>query len=123
MGTTSFGKGSVQTIIPVQRESAMRLTTARYYTPSGNSIQATGISPDIMVKQAKIEELEPFSDRKESDLKGHLENPTEGNKNLDEIKEKQSTAEQVDEKKKIDYQLNRALDLLEGIALYKNKDV
>ena len=79
MGTTSFGKGSVQTIIPVQRDSAMRLTTARYYTPSGNSIQAKGIVPDIIVKQAKIEELEPFSNRKESDLKGHLENPTEGN--------------------------------------------
>ena len=122
MGTSSFGKGSVQTIIPVQRESAMRLTTARYYTPSGNSIQATGISPDIIVKQAKIEELEPFSDRKESDLKGHLKNPTEGNKNLDEIKEKQNISKQSDEKKKIDYQLNRALDLLEGISLYKSKD-
>ena len=86
MGTTSFGKGSVQTIIPIQRDSAMRLTTAKYYTPSGNSIQAKGIVPDIIVKQAKIEELEPFSNRKESDLKGHLENPTEGNANLEKIK-------------------------------------
>ena len=86
MGTTSFGKGSVQTIIPVQRDSAMRLTTARYYTPSGNSIQAKGIVPDIIVNQAKIEELEQFSNRKESDLKGHLENPTEGNTNLEKIK-------------------------------------
>lgn len=123
MGTTSFGKGSVQTIIPVQRDSAMRLTTAKYYTPSGNSIQATGISPDIIVKQAKIEELEPFSNRKESDLRGHLENPEEGNKTLDEIKEKQDTLNTDNNKKKIDYQLNRALDLLEGIALYNNKDV
>ena len=118
MGTTSFGKGSVQTIIPVQRDSAMRLTTAKYYTPSGNSIQATGITPDIIVKQANIEELESFSNRKESDLKGHLENPTEGNKTLDEIKEKQNTSNLDDSNKKIDYQLNRALDLLEGIALY-----
>ena len=122
MGTTSFGKGSVQTIIPVQRDSAMRLTTARYYTPSGNSIQATGISPDIIVIQAKIEELEPFSNRKESDLKGHLENPEEGNKTLDKIKEKQDTSNTDNTKKKTDYQLNRALDLLEGIALYNNKD-
>ena len=122
MGTTSFGKGSVQTIIPVQRDSAMRLTTARYYTPSGKSIQATGISPDITVNQAKIEEIKSFSNRKESDLKGHLENPTESNKNLDEIKEKQNISKQSDEKKKIDYQLNRALDLLEGISLYKIKD-
>ena len=53
MGTTSFGKGSVQTIIPVQRDSAMRLTTARYYTPSGNSIQAKGIVPDIMLNKLK----------------------------------------------------------------------
>ena len=123
MGTTSFGKGSVQTIIPVQRDSAMRLTTARYYTPSGNSIQATGISPDIIVKQAKIEELEPFSNRKESDLKGHLENPEESNKTLDEIKDKQDTSNIDTNNEKTDYQLNRALDLLEGIALYNNKNV
>ena len=108
MGTTSFGKGSVQTIIPVQRDSAMRLTTARYYTPSGNSIQAKGIVPDIIVNQAKIEELEQFSNRKESDLKGHLENPTEGNANLEKIKKEKSIAEVKD--KKIDYQLNRAID-------------
>jgi carboxyl-terminal processing protease len=118
MGTTSFGKGSVQTIIPVQRDSAMRLTTARYYTPSGNSIQATGISPDIIVKQAKIEEIEPFSSRKESDLKGHLENPTEGNKNLEEIKDNQKVKKSGNKADKVDYQLNRALDLLEGISLY-----
>ncbi|MBC8297581.1 MAG: S41 family peptidase [Pelagibacterales bacterium] len=121
MGTTSFGKGSVQTIIPVQRDSAMRLTTARYYTPSGNSIQAKGIVPDIIVNQAKIEELEQFSNRKESDLKGHLENPTEGNANLEKIKKEKSIAEVKD--KKIDYQLNRAIDLLEGISLYKKNNV
>ena len=120
MGTTSFGKGSVQTIIPIQRDSAMRLTTARYYTPSGNSIQAKGIVPDIIVKQAKIEELEPFSNRKESDLKGHLENPTEGNANLEKIKKENSNTEV--ENKKIDYQLNRAIDLLEGISLYKKNN-
>lgn len=116
MGTTSFGKGSVQTIIPVQRDSAMRLTTARYYTPSGNSIQAKGIVPDIEVKQAKIEELEPFSNRKESDLRGHLENSEDTNKNLEEIKNKDNKVKV--EEKKFDYQLNRALDLLEGISLY-----
>ena len=120
MGTTSFGKGSVQTIMPVQRDSAMRLTTARYYTPSGNSIQAKGIVPDIIVKQAKIEELEPFSSRKESDLKGHLENPKEENSALEKIKKENSTSE-IDNKK-IDYQLNRAKDLLEGISLYNRKN-
>ena len=64
MGVKSFGKGSVQTIIPVQRDSAMRLTTAKYYTPSGNSIQATGIIPDIEVKQANIEEFDEMIDRR-----------------------------------------------------------
>jgi carboxyl-terminal processing protease len=120
MGTTSFGKGSVQTIMPVQRDSAMRLTTARYYTPSGNSIQAKGIVPDLIVKQAKIEELDPLSSRKESDLKGHLENPKEGNSTLEKIKKENSTSE-IDNKK-IDYQLNRAKDLLEGISLYNRKN-
>ena len=120
LGTTSFGKGSVQTIIPVQRNSAMRLTTARYYTPSGNSIQAKGIIPDIIVKQAKIEEVEPFSNRKESDLKGHLSNPDETNKNLEEIINK--TNESKVEDKKFDYQLNRAIDLLEGISLYNKNN-
>ena len=120
MGTTSFGKGSVQTIMPVQRNSAMRLTTAKYYTPSGNSIQAKGIVPDIMVKQAKIEELEPFSSRKESDLRGHLENPKEENSTLEKIKKENSTTD-IDDKI-VDYQLNRAKDLLEGISLYNRKN-
>ena len=98
----------------------MRLTTARYYTPSGNSIQAKGIVPDIIVKQAKIEELESFSNRKESDLKGHLENPKEKNDTLEKIKKENSKTDI--ENKKVDYQLNRAKDLLEGISLYKIKN-
>ena len=119
MGTTSFGKGSVQTIIPIQKHSAMRLTTARYYTPSGRSIQATGIIPDIIVKQSKIEELKSFSERRESDLRGHLDNPSNlKNDNSDTTE----TADNEDDKDNfVDYQLNRALDLLEGISFY-NKD-
>ena len=117
MGVQSFGKGSVQTIIPVQRDSAMRLTTAKYYTPSGNSIQATGIVPDIEVKQANIEEIDQIIDRRESDLKGHLSNPNDENNNLENIENSDSA---IDDK--IDYQLYRALDLLEGITLYNKKD-
>jgi len=118
MGVKSFGKGSVQTIIPVQRNSAMRLTTARYYTPSGNSIQATGIIPDIEVKQANIEELDQFIDRRESDLKDHLSNPNDDNtkENIEENNQDSLNNE------KIDYQLYRALDLLEGISLYNKKN-
>ena len=117
MGVKSFGKGSVQTIIPVQRDSAMRLTTAKYYTPSGNSIQATGIIPDIEVKQANIEEYDQNIDRRESDLKGHLSNPNEENSN-DNLDNNASNSENDS----IDYQLFRALDLLEGITLYNNKN-
>ena len=117
MGVKSFGKGSVQTIIPVQRDSAMRLTTAKYYTPSGNSIQATGIIPDIEVKQANIEEFDQNIDRRESDLKGHLSNPNEENSN-DYLDNNVSNSEND----RIDYQLYRALDLLEGITLYNNKN-
>ena len=119
MGTTSFGKGSVQTIIPIQKHSAMRLTTARYYTPSGRSIQATGIIPDIIVKQSKIEELKSFSERRESDLRGHLDNPS--NLKNDNSDTTETTGNEDDKDNFVDYQLNRALDLLEGISFY-NKD-
>ena len=75
MGTKSFGKGSVQTIISLPGHGAMRLTTARYYTPSGRSIQAEGIEPDIIVEAATIEQLEQgFKQRRESDLRGALQN-------------------------------------------------
>lgn len=76
MGTKSFGKGSVQTVIPLKDHGAMRLTTARYYTPSGVSIQATGIEPDIKVEQAKVEtsDKENADARSEASLRGHLKN-------------------------------------------------
>src|ERR1700732_3033218 len=75
LGTRSFGKGSVQTIIPLPGHGAMRLTTARYYTPSGRSIQAKGIDPDIIVEAAKIERVATGDIRHEADLKGALSNP------------------------------------------------
>ena len=76
LGTQSFGKGSVQTIIPLPGHGAMRLTTARYYTPSGRSIQALGISPDIEVQPAKVEEIAQGIRRREADLRGALRNDT-----------------------------------------------
>lgn len=74
LGTRSFGKGSVQSVIPIPNHGAIRLTTARYYTPSGRSIQAKGIDPDIVVEQAKIEQVTDDNSRHESDLKGALTN-------------------------------------------------
>src|SRR5206468_7259455 len=77
LGTRSFGKGSVQTIIPLPGHGAMRLTTARYYTPSGRSIQAKGIEPDIVVEPARIEKLKQGELPHEADLRGALTNDTE----------------------------------------------
>ena len=74
LGTKSFGKGSVQTIMPLPGHGAMRLTTARYYTPSGRSIQAKGIEPDIKVEQARIESIETPKQRRESDFRNALDN-------------------------------------------------
>lgn len=114
MGTKSFGKGSVQVIMPLPGHGAMRLTTSRYYTPSGNSIQAKGIEPDIEVKPAKLEELDIKGGRSEADLRGALDNPSDkdaksGDK--DEDKEEASLATK-------DYQLARAVDLVRGASLF-----
>ena len=112
MGTQTFGKGSVQTIIPVTSKGAVRLTTARYFTPSGNSIQAKGISPDIYVPQSKLEILENNNSRREADLRGALdsENKKENNKSLSNDEDNPVN----------DYQLNRAIELIRSINVYEN---
>ena len=115
LGTKSFGKGSVQTIMPLPGHGAMRLTTARYFTPSGRSIQATGIDPDIVVEQARIEAIEPQRRRREADLRGALKNDeTEGEKAAPSEEAKDAE----NDKEPVDYQLSRALDLLRGLSLY-----
>ncbi|WP_395017020.1 S41 family peptidase [Dongia sp.] len=158
MGTKSFGKGSVQSIIPIPNHGAIRLTTARYYTPSGRSIQAKGIDPDIIVEPAKIE-TQDDNGKHEADLRGALANPDDAQKKAPEInnqegnpqpgpesqngepkKEDQPPAnvqpgtnvDQNQQKPHVgsekiaitdpekDYQLARALDLLQGLALVKN---
>lgn len=115
LGTQSFGKGSVQTIIPLPGHGAMRLTTARYYTPSGRSIQAEGITPDIIVEQAKLEEIVNNMRTRESDLKGALNNDSKVkvSKKLQAL-----LPDAAKEEKESDYQLNRGLDLLRGVTLY-----
>lgn len=121
MGTPSFGKGSVQTIIPLPEDGAMRLTTARYYTPSGRSIQAKGIVPDILVELARVESLETGDAVKESDLNGALKNATP-ERNKDETGDKtDKDTFQLSNEAKEDYQLLRAIDLLRGVALYNSQ--
>ena len=125
MGTRSFGKGSVQTIVPLPGQGAMRLTTSRYYTPSGRSIQAKGIDPDIVIEQSKVEPINQRSRRSEADLRGALTNdspPGEAPKKKDEAAKKDEKKDEKDAKPKAsDYQLNRAVDLLRGIALFSRK--
>ncbi len=129
MGTKSFGKGSVQTLFNVPDGGMIRLTTARYYTPSGRSIQAKGIDPDIVVERAKlVEEKDTFGDIHEADLKGALANP---DKELEDYKKKNAptkkdAAKEKEEKEKAekdtldkDYQLMRAVDLVQSISIYK----
>ena len=114
MGTKSFGKGSVQTIIPSGENVAIKLTTARYYTPLGRSIQQTGIDPDILVEQAELKKVEPVSKRQESDLRGSI-------KNEQVIKEEESK-EKSDKSSFEDYQLSRALDLISAISILKENE-
>ncbi len=123
LGTRTFGKGSVQTIMPLSGHGAIRLTTARYYTPSGRSIQAKGIEPDILVRQAKLEEVDTAVRRREEDLRGALENPEKpGDPEVAPKKQDKPAADKKKaEEKPFDYQLQRALDIIAGIALYNQR--
>lgn len=117
MGTQSFGKGSVQTIIPLGDNSGLRLTTARYYTPLGTSIQARGITPDISVRPMEVRESEESSSLSEKDLMNHFETPEPEN----EKKKKPEPGHKFDLNgdDREDYQLMRALDLLKGWQILK----
>lgn len=112
VGSRSFGKGSVQTIIPLGQNGALRLTTARYYTPSGRSIQAKGIEPDIELLQDTPEDLKGKDDTKgEASLKGHLKNPNDAAT----AEEKTGSQAYVPPEQKDDKALNYAYDLLRGV--------
>ena len=116
IGTKSFGKGSVQTIIPFKKSNdkmaGIRLTTARYYTPSGESIQGKGIDPDIIVEQGSFESTE-YKRYSESDLKGSLDNAkNESDENTEEISPQE-------ERLAMDFQLAQAVDLMKGLNIYQ----
>lgn len=115
MGTTTFGKGSVQTILPITGERGIKLTTARYYTPSGRSIQAEGIKPDIEVLPAKVSLLEGTDLFHEADLQGHLNNDKSAKKTGDDKSDaKKDKPEALAEK---DYQMSEAVNVLKAAAL------
>jgi carboxyl-terminal processing protease len=125
IGTKSFGKGSVQTVMPLRGDGAMRLTTARYYTPSGRSIQALGVSPDIVVQQPPIRpaeetEEEPASaangSRSEGDLRGALSNDSLTEDEQSQIEADRAKAEESARLREEDYQLAYAIDILKGLS-------
>jgi carboxyl-terminal processing protease len=140
LGTKTFGKGSVQTIIPLSSQGAMRLTTARYYTPSGRSIQGVGIEPDIVVPQAKVEVIEGRRGQREADLRGALSNDGEKDpgaqpdgqgktapdtsqvsKPEDAAKSGNTQAGKQPAAEPTDYQLERAYDLIRGVSMFARK--
>ena len=124
VGTKSFGKGSVQTVMPLRGEGAMRLTTARYYTPSGRSIQSLGVSPNIVVEQPRrapaTEEDEPASavgQRSEASLRGSLNNDSLTDEDeIRQIEEDRAKAEAAAALREEDYQLAYAIDILKGLS-------
>lgn len=113
LGEKSFGKGSVQTVVPLGKYGAMRLTTARYYTPSGRSIQATGIVPDVEVHPAKVEEIESSFGLSEAEYRNALKNETVENKNT-------AAKTPANEEWRKDYQLLRAVDLVKALGIYNS---
>ncbi len=123
VGTKSFGKGSVQTVMPLRGDGAMRLTTARYYTPSGRSIQALGISPDIVVEQPRVPVVDPNAVeeplpvfRSEADLRGALNNDSLTEDEIRQIEADRAKAEASAALREEDYQLAYAIDILKGLS-------
>ena len=121
VGTRSFGKGSVQTVMPLRGEGAMRLTTSRYYTPSGRSIQALGVSPNIIVEQprrknSEKEDEEVRRNRSEADLRGALSNDSLSEDEIQQIEDDRLKAENAAKLREDDYQLAYAIDILSGLS-------
>jgi carboxyl-terminal processing protease len=125
VGEKTFGKGSVQTIMPLASKGAIRLTTARYYTPSGRSIQALGIEPDIIVEQVELPEGEEKPKRNsysESQMRGSLSNDSLSEDDLKKRADDEALHQRRLELREEDYQLSYALDLLQGLSVYSSLD-
>ena len=125
LGTKSFGKGSVQSVIPLGEDGAMRLTTARYYTPAGRSIQALGVVPDIIVEQIPNKEKEtekPSGRITEADLKGALSNDRLSDEEKELLAKEKEIQLKKSQRRKTDYQLSFALDVISGLNIYGIND-
>ena len=128
MGTKSFGKGSVQSILPIGEDGAIRLTTARYYTPSGRSIQALGVAPDISVEQRpRVNEEDPDDTKKnrkrlaESDLRGALSNDRLSEEEKEQLEFERQEQEKSETLRLEDYQMSYALDIIKGLGIYNRE--
>jgi carboxyl-terminal processing protease len=123
MGERTFGKGSVQTILPMNDEAALKLTTARYYTPSGRSIQASGIEPDIIIQNIRVDSTIDNTTGiiKESDLSGHLESGQEDKSDKKKPGKKDKNKNKEPSLAETDYQLYEALNVLKGLAIHLKK--
>ena len=126
MGQPTFGKGSVQTILPMNNGAALKITTARYFTPSGRSIQAEGIIPDIELENVTVASVEPTVERvKEADLSGHLENTNgDGEATSGEQNQSQNDGNEDEQEEQLvqdDYQLYEALNLLKGLHILQSR--
>jgi carboxyl-terminal processing protease len=125
VGEKTFGKGSVQAILPIGKNEAVRLTIARYYLPSGRTIQAVGVEPDIKVKQAKVEEVDDGFEIKEKELKKHLEAELEkidGKKpKKEDKKDKKDKNKLTDKDLKRDFQLRTGINILKALIITKGK--
>jgi carboxyl-terminal processing protease len=117
LGTQTFGKGSVQTVIPLTDGSGLRLTTAKYYTPKGKSIQNTGIAPDIVVK---VKSAKPHPTLREKDLERHLTNEQKKEEDIEKRRIEEGIPTEIEDKEgKEDLQLQRAIDVLKSWKIFK----
>ena len=124
LGTKSFGKGSVQTIMPLQGNGAIRLTTSRYYTPSGRSIQAVGVVPDVLVEQTRApdDSDEMQETRTEASLRGSLTNDSLSESDKKQLEEEEKELNEKAKLRRDDYQLSYAIDLLKGFSVLQQKN-
>jgi carboxyl-terminal processing protease len=123
VGTKSFGKGSVQSVLPMGRDAGIRLTTARYYTPSGRSIQALGVTPDVFIEFKRVEVDEKKNKRRswsEADLEGALSNDSLSDIEKEMLKKDEKRFKETALRRNKDNQLAHAIDLIEGLSLYSD---
>lgn len=124
LGTKSFGKGSVQSVLPMGQSGGIRLTTARYYTPSGRSIQALGVTPDVFLKFNRVEEIEEDKRKtfSEADLEGALSNDRLTDSEKEMLRKEEKNFQEANERRNRDNQLAHAIDLIEGLSVLSIKE-